>query len=576
MHKSEIADGMQIEWDVPIQMQDGVVLRADIFRPIGDGKCPAIMSHGPYGKGLWFGDGYKIRWETMIRDHPDVVAGTSAKYANFETVDPEKWVPDGYACIRIDSRGAGRSEGVLRPKSAQENEDLYHCIEWAAAQPWCNGKVGLSGISYYATNQWWVAGMQPPHLAAICPWEGAADFYRDSTRHGGILSSGLPIIFALTILRVQHGSGEHGGRSRITGELVTGPEVLTDEELANNRVEYELLDHPLDDEFYRERASDWSDVTVPVLSAANWGGHGLHPRGNFEGYMRAASEQKWLEAHGLNHNTHFYTDYGVNLQKRFFGHFLKGEDTGWNEQPPVQLQIRHVDRFVVRHENEWPIGRTQWTKYYLHPGMELSPHSRPNESETLAYDPAGDGLLFLTPPVATEIEITGPVAAKLLVSSGSTDADLFLLLRVFAPDGKEVVFDGANDPRTPVAFGWLRASHRKLDAELSLLYRPYHAHDEKWPLRPGIPVELDVEILPTSIVVPPGYRIGLSVRGRDYRYDGPPIHRPDLSYELSGVGPFVHNNPQDRPPEIFGATVTLHFDPAQPNYILLPVIPPKF
>jgi predicted acyl esterase len=239
------------------------------------------------------------------------------------------------------------------------------------------------------------------------------------------------------------------------------------------------------------------------------------------------------------------------------------------------LQIRHVDRFVVRHENEWPIGRTQWTKYYLHPGMELSPHSRPNAAETLAYDPAGDGLLFLTPPVATEIEITGPVAAKLLVSSGSTDADLFLVLRVFAPDGKEVVFDGANDPRTPVAFGWLRASHRKLDAELSLPYRPYHAHDEKWPLRPGIPVELDVEILPTSIVVPPGYRIGLSVRGRDYRYDGPPIHRPDLSYELSGVGPFVHNNPKDRPPEIFGATVTLHFDPAQPNYILLPVIPPK-
>ena len=95
---------------------------------------------------------------------------------------------------------------------------------------------------------------------------------------------------------------------------------------------------------------DWSKVTVPLLSAANWGGQGLHPRGNFEGFVRAASQQKWLEVHGIEHWTHFYTDYGVALQKRFFDHFLKGEDTGWTKQPQVLLQVRHPgERFVERH-----------------------------------------------------------------------------------------------------------------------------------------------------------------------------------------------------------------------------------
>ena len=105
---------------------------------------------------------------------------------------------------------------------------------------------------------------------------------------------------------------------------------------------------------------------MPLLSAANWGGMGLHTRGNFEGYLGAGSKQKWLEVHGDTHFTHFYSKYGEALQKRFFGHFLKGEDTGWNNQPRVSLNIRHPDeKFVLREENEWPLARTQWTKYFL-------------------------------------------------------------------------------------------------------------------------------------------------------------------------------------------------------------------
>jgi predicted acyl esterase len=318
----------------------------------------------------------------------------------------------------------------------------------------------------------------------------------------------------------------------------------------------------------------WERIAVPLFSAANWGGQGLHPRGNFEGFVQAASRDKWLEAHGIEHWTHFYTDYGVQLQKRFFDHFLKGEDTGWKNQPRVLLQVRHVDRFVERAENEWPLARTRWTKLYLDPGEQRLTDRAPESAGTVEYDALGDGVTFLSAPMTEATELTGPSALKLFVSSSTADADLFVVLRVFAPDMKEVVFQGAIDPHTPIAQGWLRASQRKLDPARSLPYRPYHTHDEKQLLQPGVPVELDVEIWPASIVVPRGYRIGLSIRGRDYVYPGGPGGRlSNFKNELTGCGPFLHDDPEDRPEAIFGGKVTLHFGPGQAAYVLLPIVP---
>jgi uncharacterized protein len=193
----------------------------------------------------------------------------------------------------------------------------------------------------------------------------------------------------------------------------------------------------------------------------------------------------------------------------------------------------------------------------------------------VSYETTGDGLTFLTPPMTQEMEITGPVAAKLFVSSDTTDADLFLALRLFDPQGKEVVFIGSNDPRTPIGLGWLRASHRKLDRERTLPYRPWHTHDEEWPLTPGVPVELDIEIWPTCIVVPPGYRLALNARGKDYEYDGTDAALPHAAYPMKGAGPFTHTDPRDRPPEIFGGSNTLHFGADMAPYLLLPIIPPR-
>jgi predicted acyl esterase len=578
--RSEIRAGMLIEWDVPIAMADGVVLRADVFRPPDEARHPAIMSHGPYGKWMHFGDLYRDQWERMCELHPDVPAGSTNTWQNWEVVDPEKWVPDGYAVVRVDSRGAGRSPGLMNIWSAQEAEDFAACIEWAAGQPWSSGKVGLCGISYYAMNQWQAAALQPPHLAAICVWEGAADFYRDLSHHGGIYCTFADTWFASQILPVQNGVGRNGHRSRMNGDWVAGPHTLSAEELGAARRDFpaDCRANPLaTDAFWASRMPDWSKITVPVLSAANWGGQGLHPRGNFEGFGRSASDQCWLEVHGGEHWTAFYTDYGVALQKRFFGHFLKGEDTGWSAQPKVLLQVRHPgELFVARGEAEWPLARTEWTKLYLHPDDHSLSRTPPAAEAAVTYPGLSDGVTFLTAPLAAETEITGPLAAKLWLSSATVDADLFLVVRVFAPDLEEVTFMGALDPHTPVAQGWLRASHRKLDPALSLPYRPYHAHDEIQPLTPGRIYELDVEIWPTSIVVRKGYRIGLSVRGRDYEWGGgAAAGLATLGRVFTGVGPFRHDHPADRPASVFGGDVTLHAGPDHASYLLLPVIPPK-
>jgi predicted acyl esterase len=573
---------MLIGWDIPIEMDDGVVLRADVFRPEDAGRYPIILAYGPYAKGLTFQEGYADAWRAMTERHPDVAAGSSNRFQAWEVCDPEKWVPDGYVCIRVDARGWGRSPGYVEPWSPREARDLYDCIEWAGKQPWSNGKVGLLGISYYAINQWHVAALQPPSLAAIIPWEGFADFYRDFSYHGGIASDMKNVWYRRTITTVQHGLGERAARNPNTGELVAGPETLSDEELEANRTDFpgDIDSHRLCDAFHRERSANFDRITVPFLSSGNWGGSSLHLRGNIEGFVRSASRQKWLEIHGLEHWTEFYTDYGVGLQKRFFDHFLKGIDSGWSDQPKVMLRVRTVGgEFIDRTENEWPIERTVWTKLHLEPESGALSEALVGRSSQLSFKALeSDGITMSTPPLEQETEITGPVAVKLFVSSSTTDADLFLILRVFDPKGDEVVLQGAVDPHTPIGHGWLRASHRKLDAELSTPYRPYHTHDESQPLTPGDIYELDIEIWPTSIVVPRDYLVALTVRGKDYEFEGAEGD-VELGHfkgsKMRGVAIYTHDDPKHRPADTFGGITTLHAGPDYPAFLLLPVIPAK-
>jgi uncharacterized protein len=235
--------------------------------------------------------------------------------------------------------------------------------------------------------------------------------------------------------------------------------------------------------------------------------------------------------------------------------------------------VRHIDKFVTRYENEWPLARTKWTKFFLHP-EDMSLSREPSVSSgALRYDAMGDGLTFKTAPLEAPLELTGPSALNLRLSSETTDADVFAVVRVFDPEGAEVVFQGALDPHTPVGQGWLRASHRKLDPKLSTPYRPYHTHDELQPLTPGQPVDLAIEIWPTCIVIPKGYRLAVTVRGKDYEYDGELTLLSNLKNPMRGCGPFLHDDPMDRPTEIFGKSNTIHFGGGDTGYVVLPVIP---
>jgi len=568
---------MIIDWDVEIPMSDGLALRADVFRPSGGDRCPVLLGLGPYAKGLPFEVGYPDQWRRLVTSHPEVLEGSSGAYQNWEVPDPEKWIPEGYACVRVDARGTGRSPGYLDHFSPQEIRDLYEAIEWAGVQPWSTGKVGLSGVSYFAINAWLVAGLNPPHLAAMVPWEGAADWYRDMTHHGGMLSTFWKNWYDMQVLPIQYGVGDGSAINPHTGEHVAGSVNLDHATRAANRSDLgaDILAHPLDDAYHRERSADWPKVKVPFLSAANWGGQGLHSRGNFEAFTQAASAEKWLEVHGIEHWTEYYTDYGLRLQKRFFGHFLKDEANGWRDEPRVRLQVRRLDGFEERTENEWPLARTRWTSLNLDAAGQRMSEAPPTTEGSVEYDPAGEGITFVADPVGEETEVTGPLAARLFVSSATPDADIFAVVRVFSPAGDEVTFQGALDPHTPVAQGWLRASHRKLDPARSRADRPFHPHDERQPLEPEAIYPLEVEIWPTSMVLPAGYRLALTIRGSDYVY-------PKLTGEarlgtfknaLTGSGPFLHDDPVDRPREVFGGRVTLWTGPDHPARLLVPVIP---
>ncbi|MGI9351273.1 MAG: CocE/NonD family hydrolase C-terminal non-catalytic domain-containing protein, partial [Rhizobiaceae bacterium] len=403
--------------------------------------------------------------------------------------------------------------------------------------------------------------------------------YRELSYHGGIYSTFLRHWYDKQIMPIQHGYGERGFRSRVNGEWAAGPDTLTDEELRENRMDLhgDFISHPLDDAFFATMTPDLSRINVPVLSCANWGGAPLHPRGNFNGYLYAGSKEKWLEVHGLEHWSLYYTDYGNDLQRRFFDCFLKGEEGGWKDQPKVFLNVRHPDEiFKERAEDDWPIPRTQWSKYFLDPAGQILASEQPAADAEISFEGLGDGLTFLSNPISEKTEITGPMSVKLWAASSTEDADLFVILRVFTSDMNEVVFHGALDPHTPIASGWLRASHRKLDREKSREWAPIHPHDEKQLLKPGEFYELDIEIHASGIVVPKGYRFALSVRGCDYVYPGEPdAGLSNMKNQFTGVGPFLHDDPDNRPDKIFDNEVTLKVSPDHPNYVLLPVIPEK-
>ena len=545
-----------LEKDVDVPMRDGARLKADVFRPDDGGKFPAILNLGPYQKDkLWV--------------PPPNLEEKANEWMNWETVNPEWWVPKGYAAVRVDGRGSGKSPGQCEPWSLAEAVDFYDAIEWAAAQPWCNGKVGLSGISYFAINQWFVANLQPPSLKAIIPWEGFADLYRDALFHGGILSVFMTNWFTAHLM--------HHVLGRASQNLPNAWNV--------NTLHF-WLSNNLDSGAFRGAQAQWDKITQPLFTVGNWSGMALHLRGNTEAFMRAASKHKKLRIQAGTHVHPFYAEEARQDQLRFLDYWLKGIENGVMDEPPVKLAIRKGrDEIEWRHEHEWPLKRTQWTKFYFdlskatdgkEPRIGALTIEKPSVSASCTY-PAfnlgsmgstsaassqvmgggikpGMGIALETPPLPEDIEVTGPVAATFWVSSSTEDMDLVLTLRNFDADGNEVLETGQQGTPVPVTKGWLRVSHRELDPELTLPYRPYHKHQRRLYLKPGEVVKVDVEIWPTCMVFKKGHRIRLDVQPRDG----------------AGSQSYMHYHA-----DYNTGTNTIHAGGERESYLLLPVIPKR-
>jgi predicted acyl esterase len=541
---------MVVDTDIGIPMRDGAVLRANFYHPKAEGKFPVLMSFGPYGKDVALKEFMTEAWDTLEKFYPEIQQASSCKHLVFETADPECFVPDGFIVIKVDSRGAGKSPGRLSPNSPEEFRDFYDAIEWAGVQNWSNGKVGLLGISYYAAGQWSVAAMKPPHLAAMLPWQGTYDFYRDRTRADGIYAGGfLGRWWQNSVLRNQHGNPKSPYHDLYGSGRTTGNESLSEEQLAANRADYlgDLLAHPLNDAWYQSRTPDVRKIDVPALVVANWGGLGLHLRGTIGGFVDIASKEKWLKIQGGSYFHTFLQPQNVALQKRFFDKYLKGIDKRTAQSP------------------SWPIAGAQHVKFYLDAGNKTLGTAAPGASANASYPALTQGVNFTTAPFEKDTEIVGPVMLKLFVSSSTADMDIFATVCAFDPDGKEMTFIGAPERFCPVTQGWLRVSQRKTDPARSNDYFPYHPHDEKQPLTPGQVYEVEVEVWPMGLALPKGSTLKLIIAGIDFE-------RPGSTPPFQGVAWFTHDDHTDRPRAIFDSTNTIHTGGAQQSYLLLPVL----
>ena len=484
----ERAEGMIIEYDVAVAMRDGIHIYIDLYRPEAVGKYPIIIAWGPYGK-----QG-RSRIYSMI-GNTGLYDEDFNEYTAFEAADPVYWCRNGYIIINADPRGSWSSEGDLTFMSPQEAEDCYDLIEWAGVQSWSNGKVGMHGVSYLAWTQWRVAALNPPHLAAINPWEGVSDFYREFAYHGGIPET-------------RFGTTWMGS-------------VSFSKTRVEDFVEMEKR-HPLFDDYWASKNADLSKIRVPAFIVASWTDHGLHNRGTLEGFKNIASKDKWLFVHGRKKGWHFYKEENLERQRQFFNRFLKGIDNQVKEWPKVTIEIR--EKYYVgnsRTENEWPLTRTQYTKLFLDADSGAIGKA-PFEKESQArYDVNDiddkDQNARFEFGFDEKTELTGHMKLKLWVQAdGSDDMDLFVAIEKIDRAGYVVPFPFfGNHNDGPVALGWLRVSHREIDEEKSESYQPVHKHQREIKLKPGEIVPVEIEIWPSSTLFERGEKLRVVVQGSD-------------------------------------------------------------
>jgi predicted acyl esterase len=484
--------GLVIERNLSVPLRDGVKIFVDVYRPAGaagERDLPLLLGWSPYGKhGLtnqvfWPASGVRPAWLSNL--------------TAFEAPDPVYWGERGYAVAFADPRGAWQSGGDFHHNGPQEGQDCYDAIQWLAEQSWSNGKVGMTGVSYLAAIQYLVAPLKPPALAALNPWEGFSDWYREFAYHGGIPETGF-------IPRASDNIRFSLNRTENTWENVQA--------------------HPLWDDFWESKALDLEAIDQPAYVVASWADQGLHTRGTIEAFKRFSSRDKWLEVHGQKKWAHYYRPESRARQHAFFDHFLKERGTIVPAWPRVRLEVRdRAGEAEERIAETWPLPETEYDTLLLDAAEGIMGKRTEVREAHDRYD-ALEGRATYDHRFEEETELTGHIKLKLWVEAeGADDMDLFVALQKLDANGAEVgmVFYAFYE-NGPVALGWLRASHRALDPLRSTPEQPFHPHDAEELLTPGVAVPVEIEIWPSSTLFRPGETLRVVVQGSDVYKDALP------------------------------------------------------
>ena len=467
-----------LERDVPIRLRDGVTIYADVFRPVGDEACPALLAWSPYGKEI----GGQMLDDVPMRS--GVPLSATSGLEKFEGPDPAYWVAHGYAIVNPDKRGAYMSEGNLLYWGHEDALDGCDVIDWIASQKWSNGKVGMTGNSWLTVSQWFIAAERPEHLAAIAPWEGFCDHYRESGTRGGIPAPEFPEMIAETFASAH-------------GMLEDQPRMI--------------VERPFMCDYWEDKAARVENIEIPAYVVASYT-NSVHTHGSFAGFRRMASKEKWLRVHNTSEWFDYYTPENVEDLRRFFDHYLKGIDNGWEQTPRVRLSVLNPGGtdIVGRAEEDFPLARTQYHKLYLSAADSALLTSLPADQAVSEYqsDSARHEVTYRY-RMERPTEITGYMKLHLWVSAPDhDDMDLAVRVEKLSRDGQPLPDRTGN---LIAATGLMRVSMRQLDEARSTEAEPYYTFTTEQKLKPGEIVPVEIEIWPMGLYFNEGEILQLTV-----------------------------------------------------------------
>lgn len=567
------------ERDVRVKMRDGKTLCVDIYRPDMKGRFPALLAIAPHNKEFQTPEFAKgAKWSQP--------AWSRMWFGGAEGGDTDYLVSRGYVHVCGQMRGAGKSEG-----GGSMEWDYYDLIEWIAVQPWCDGNVGMVGISAFGGAQFNAAVRQPPHLKAIFPYDSMGAYgewhFRDFYP-GGVIHTMLFLLESCNVVHMNRGMPDKlpPDMEKKWKEAMKNPDYLMYPNIFNVLVEkgqsmplyFQTLIDPFDtEEIVEQTEKRFRKVKLPTYTGAGWYAYTykLHLQGSQQWYQNIKVPKKLLFTGPAHLPRPFHSFHDEIL--RWYDHWLKGKDTGVMDEAPVKIWVMGENRW--RYADDWPLPETQWTRLYLDSWERLRPEpfakggrDARGEPDSFVQMPptqtnAVQRLRYMTDPLPEDTLVIGPIALYLYAAIDQDDTNWIVVLKDVGPD-PSVRTARAGEATVPESLhereltrGWLKASHRAVDAKRSTPWKPWHPLTRKaWkPVKPGEVDEYAIEILSTANMFRARHRICLDITSMDLPTGTAGSHDVEyIPYHICSSKTVVHR---------------IYHNGKYPSHLLLPVIP---